>query len=117
MNGLAPYAAFFMRLAVGGVFLRHGITKFQDGIPAVAGFLHGVGVPFASVGAVIIIAVETVGAAVLLLRAPGPPFARWGRKVTGQAVRLTAGLPREGAGFLLDSGGLPSPVSSKEGHV
>jgi len=67
MNQLAPYAAFFMRLAVGAVFLRHGITKFHSGVPAVAGFLHGVGVPFASVGAVIIIAVETVGAACVLL--------------------------------------------------
>jgi len=67
MNGLAPYAAFFMRLAVGGVFLRHGITKFQSGIPAVAAFLHGVHVPFASVFAVILVAVETVGAACVLL--------------------------------------------------
>jgi putative oxidoreductase len=67
MNRLAPYAAFFMRLAVGGVFLRHGITKFHSGVPAVAGFLHGVGVPFASVWAVIIITVETVGAACVLL--------------------------------------------------
>jgi uncharacterized membrane protein YphA (DoxX/SURF4 family) len=56
-----------MRLAVGAVFLRHGITKFHSGVPAVAGFLHGVGVPFSSVGAVIIIAVETVGAACVLL--------------------------------------------------
>ena len=67
MNGLAPYAALIMRLAVGGVFLNHGIAKFQSGVPAVAGFLHGVHVPFASVFAVIIIAVETVGAACVLL--------------------------------------------------
>jgi uncharacterized membrane protein YphA (DoxX/SURF4 family) len=56
-----------MRLAVGGVFLQHGITKFQNGIPAVAGFLHGVHVPFASVFAVILIAVETLGAACVIL--------------------------------------------------
>jgi putative oxidoreductase len=67
MSRLAPYAAFFMRLAVGGVFLQHGITKFHSGVPAVAAFLHGIGVPFASVWAVIIIAVETVGAACVLL--------------------------------------------------
>lgn len=67
MNGLAPYAAFFLRLAVGGVFLRHGLVKFHSGIPAVAGFLHGAGVPFASIWAVVIIAVETVGAACVLL--------------------------------------------------
>lgn len=67
MNRLAPYAAFFMRLAVGGIFLRHGITKFHNGVPALAGFLHSVHIPFASVWAVIIIAVETVGAACVLL--------------------------------------------------
>jgi uncharacterized membrane protein YphA (DoxX/SURF4 family) len=67
MNRLAPYAAFFMRLAVGGVFLRHGVTKFQSGIPAVAGFLHGIGVPFSTVFAVVIIAVETIGATCVLL--------------------------------------------------
>ena len=67
MNRLAPYAAFFMRLAVGGVFLQHGITKFHSGVPAVAGFLHNTGVPFASLFAVVVIAVETVGAACVLL--------------------------------------------------
>ena len=67
MNGLAPYAAFFMRLAVGGVFLHHGLAKFHSGVPAVAAFLHGAGIPFGSIGAVILIAVETVGAACVLL--------------------------------------------------
>ena len=67
MNRLAPYAAFFMRLAVGGIFLRHGITKFHNGIPAFTAFLHSVHVPFASIWAVVIIAVETVGAACVLL--------------------------------------------------
>jgi len=57
MNQLTPYAAFFMRLAVGGVFLQHGLTKFHSGIPAVAGFLHGIGFPFASIWAVILIAI------------------------------------------------------------
>lgn len=67
MNRLAPYAAFVMRLAVGAVFLRHGITKFHNGIPAFAGFLHSEHIPFASIWAVVIIAVETVGAVCVLL--------------------------------------------------
>src|SRR2546427_10332309 len=58
----SPYAAFFMRLAVGFVFFEHGLAKFHNGVPAVAGFLHGIGFPFASFWAVILIAVETVGA-------------------------------------------------------
>jgi putative oxidoreductase len=67
MNRLAPYAAFFMRLAVGGVFLLHGWQKFQNGIPATASFLHGIGFPFATVWAVILIALETIGATCVLL--------------------------------------------------
>ncbi len=72
MNGafvskLSPYAALFMRLAVGGVFLNHGLTKVTNGVPAVAGFLHTLGFPFATIWAVILIAVETAGAACVLL--------------------------------------------------
>jgi putative oxidoreductase len=68
MNRLTPYAAFFMRLAVGGVFLHHGLQKFHMGIPAVAGFLHtSVGLPFASLFAVIVMVVETLGAACVIL--------------------------------------------------
>ncbi|HUL02293.1 MAG TPA: DoxX family protein [Gemmatimonadales bacterium] len=67
MNRLSPYAAFIMRLAVGGVFLRHGIMKYHWGVAGVAGFLHSIPVPFASAVAVYLIAVETVGAACVLL--------------------------------------------------
>jgi putative oxidoreductase len=67
MNRLTPYAAFFMRLAVGGVFLLHGIAKFQRGVPAITTFLHDIGFPFAVVFAVILIAIETVGAACVIL--------------------------------------------------
>src|SRR5438105_14047984 len=67
MNQLTPYAAFFMRLAVGGVFLHHGLMKFHTGIAGVAGVLHNVGVPFATIGAVILIVVETIGAVCVLL--------------------------------------------------
>jgi putative oxidoreductase len=67
MSQLAPYAAFFMRLAVGGVLLVHGVQKFQRGIPATAAFLQDVGFPFASAWAVALIAIETVGAACVLL--------------------------------------------------
>src|SRR3989442_15247316 len=49
MNALTPYAAFFMRLAVGGVFLIHGLSKFHRGIAAVAGFFGSAGSPFPTV--------------------------------------------------------------------
>ncbi len=58
MNALAPYAAFFMRLAVGGVFLSRGLDRVQGGIP------------YFSMGTLLIlvvIAIETVGAVCVLL--------------------------------------------------
>ena len=67
MNALTPYAAFFMRLAVGGVFLLHGIAKFRWGIGGVAGFLSTHHIPFATIFAVILITIETVGAICVLL--------------------------------------------------
>ena len=67
MNALTPYAAFFMRLAVGGVFLIHGIAKFERGIGATAHMLAGIGVPFGTIVAVILITIETVGAVCVLL--------------------------------------------------
>jgi uncharacterized membrane protein YphA (DoxX/SURF4 family) len=67
MNQLAPYAAFFMRLAVGGVFLRHGIGKWHSGVAGVAEFIHSTGIPFATVVALILIVVETIGAACVIL--------------------------------------------------
>src|SRR5437867_12959893 len=67
MNALTPYAAFFMRLAVGGQFLVHGVSKFHRGIPVTTAFLHDIGFPFAVVFAIILIAGETIGAACVVL--------------------------------------------------
>lgn len=95
MSQLAPYAAFFMRLAVGGVFLNHGIDKFQRGVPGIAAFLHAHGVPFASIVAVYLIAVETVGAVCVMI-------GFWTRAwATAMAVNMVAAillvvLPRGG---------------------
>lgn len=67
MNSLTPYAAFFMRLAVGGVFLVHGIAKFERGIGATAHMLANIGFPFATIFAVLLMTIETVGAICILL--------------------------------------------------
>jgi putative oxidoreductase len=67
VNQLTPYAAFFMRLAVGGVFLLHGLAKFERGIGATAQMLAGIGFPFATIFAVILMTIETVGAICVLL--------------------------------------------------
>ncbi|HEV8265340.1 MAG TPA: DoxX family protein [Gemmatimonadales bacterium] len=58
MNRLAPYAAFFMRLAVGGVFLSRGLDRIQSGIPSLS---------FGTLLALVVIAIQTVGAVCVLL--------------------------------------------------
>ena len=58
MNSLAPYAAFFMRLAVGGVFLSRGLDRIQGGIPTLS---------LSALLVLLVIAIETVGAVCVLL--------------------------------------------------
>ncbi len=67
MNRFTPYAAVVLRFAVGAVFLSHGIQKWHTGLAGVGNFLHSLGIPFAPVFAVVVIALETVGAVCLLL--------------------------------------------------
>ncbi|HET7251115.1 MAG TPA: DoxX family protein [Gemmatimonadales bacterium] len=67
MNLWSSYAAVPLRLAVGGVFLHHGIMRLQVGLPGTAAYLHSVGVPFANIFAVILIGVEVVGGALTIL--------------------------------------------------
>ncbi|MBI4420371.1 MAG: DoxX family protein [Gemmatimonadetes bacterium] len=64
---LAPYAAVLLRLAVGGVFLKHGIDKVGMGLAAVSGFFGQLGIPFATLSASVVITVETLGAACVIL--------------------------------------------------
>jgi uncharacterized membrane protein YphA (DoxX/SURF4 family) len=58
MNALAPYAAFFMRLAVGGVFLSRGLDRIQGGIPSLS---------LGTLLVLLVIAIQTVGAVCVLL--------------------------------------------------
>lgn len=67
MNQWSGYAAVPLRLAVGGVFLHHGIMKLQLGLPGTAAYLHSVGVPFANIFAVILIGLEMVGGGLVIL--------------------------------------------------
>ena len=59
---LGPIAALVLRIAVGWVFLRHGIMKVGMGVGGVTGFFHGLGIPFPHVFAIVVIVVETLGA-------------------------------------------------------
>ena len=59
---LGPIAALVLRIAVGWVFLRHGIAKVGMGVAGVTGFFHSLGIPYPHVFAIVVMVVETVGA-------------------------------------------------------
>jgi putative oxidoreductase len=64
---LTAYAAVVLRIGVGWLFLRHGLGKLGMGVAGVAGFFGGLGIPLPHVFAIVVIIVETVGAACVLL--------------------------------------------------
>ncbi len=66
-HSLEPFASLFLRLGVGLVFLHHGLTKYHMGITGVAGFFGHLGIPVPHVAAVIVIAVETIGAGCVVI--------------------------------------------------
>jgi putative oxidoreductase len=59
--GLAPHAHWFLRLALGSVFLYHGLTKF----PVLGGLAEMMGMPVFMVG--LLAALEAAGAVLILL--------------------------------------------------
>jgi len=59
------YAALFLRLAIGIIFIAHGWQKFSVGIPAIAGFFESIGIPGFMAG--LVAAVELVGGLLLVL--------------------------------------------------
>ena len=64
---LSPYASLFLRIGIGWVFLRHGVGKVQGGVEGVSTFFRGAGIPLPAISAVIVMTVETVGAAFVVL--------------------------------------------------
>jgi putative oxidoreductase len=64
-NRTAPYAAFLLRVVLGGLFLAHAALKIFVFTPAgTAGFFQSVGVP--GFLAYIVIAVEVIGGLMLI---------------------------------------------------
>jgi putative oxidoreductase len=65
LRPFAPYAHWLLRLALGSVFLYHGITKF----PALGGLAEMMGMPVFMVG--LLATAETVGAVFILVGGGG----------------------------------------------
>ncbi|MBB3052861.1 putative oxidoreductase [Prauserella isguenensis] len=92
-------AALIGRIAIGVVFLVHGLEKWNAGIDATAQMFEAVGIPLPTVAAIFVIAVEVVGA-LLFIVGFATPLVGVGFAVVGIgatfAVHLDAGLTGEG---------------------
>src|SRR3989344_3484842 len=73
LNKYQGLGLFFVRLAVGIVFLVHGVGKLLNagpiplGLSAFSGFLESLGVPAASFAGLLVALIETVGGLLILL--------------------------------------------------
>ncbi|WP_447790984.1 DoxX family membrane protein [Pseudomonas farris] len=105
-NRTAPYAALALRLALGAMFLAHGLTKLFVFTPAgTAGFFESVGFP--GVLAYPVIAFEVLGGLALLLGV----YARWVAAVAVVQLLLASTVHfGNGWGFSNPSGGWEYPI-------
>jgi putative oxidoreductase len=67
-NRLPQWGATVLRAVVGLMFIAHGAQKlFGEGFGGVAGMMKGLGIPFPTLAAVVLIIVELAGGAALTL--------------------------------------------------
>lgn len=98
---LSEFAPLILRVVTGLVFFMHGSQKLMNGVPGVAGFLGTLGFPAPDAFAVILIAVEVIGGALLMLGL----WTHWVAKVlafVALVAILTAHLQK---GFFVSGGG------------
>lgn len=67
LNRLRPMAPLVLRVVIGGLFIRHGIDKFDAGISMVEGMFEMWGVPAPGITAPLVAIVEIVGGLALVL--------------------------------------------------
>lgn len=105
-NRTAPYAALALRLALGAMFLAHGLTKLFVFTPAgTAGFFESVGFP--GVLAYPVIAFEVLGGLALMLGV----YARWVAAVAVVQLFLASTVHfGNGWGFTNPNGGWEYPI-------
>lgn len=63
----ADCAKLLLRLAVGAVFINHGLMKFKAGMPAIAGFFGKLGIPMPELMAPFISTLELGGGILIVL--------------------------------------------------
>lgn len=77
MKALAPYAHWFLRIALASVFLYHGITKF----PNLQSMAEGMGMPVFVVG--LLAAMEVAAGVLIMVGGAGP---EWATRAAGAII-------------------------------
>jgi putative oxidoreductase len=66
-SGLRSWGNTLLRIVVGVVFVMHGWLKLSQGFHNVGGFLGSLGIPYPTVAAVVVTALELLGGVALIL--------------------------------------------------
>jgi putative oxidoreductase len=106
LNRLRPMAPLVLRVIIGGLFVWHGIDKFNAGIGMVEGMFEMWGVPLPGITAPLVAVVEIVGGLALIVGLMTRPVAGVLSIVMFGAlvfVKLDMGLiPMDAAGAEVD---------------
>lgn len=97
----APLASLFLRVVVGVIFLVHGWQKLQGGVPGVAGMLASLGFPAPEFFAVLLIAAEVIGGALLIIGL----LTHWAAKILSFVALVALVTVHIDKGFFVGSGG------------
>ncbi|HEX5774529.1 MAG TPA: DoxX family protein [Candidatus Paceibacterota bacterium] len=96
-----PYASLALRLAAGLIFVMHGWQKLERGTAQTAAFLGFLGFPAPAVFAVILIAIEIGGGALLILGL----YTHWVAKLLALVALIAFVTVHASKGFFVGDGG------------
>lgn len=97
----APLASLLLRVVVGVIFLVHGWQKLQGGVPGTAGFLATLGFPAPEFFAVLLIAAEVIGGALLIIGL----YTHWAAKILSIVALVALVTVHLSKGFAVTTGG------------
>ena len=100
-DGLKDNGIALLRVAIGGVFVAHGIQKLAVfGISGLAGFLGQLGVPFPTLSAIAVTGAELLGGLALVAGL----FTRWAALPLAFSMVVAAVTVHLKGGFFLPNG-------------
>jgi putative oxidoreductase len=100
-DGLKDNGIALLRVAIGGVFVAHGIQKLAVfGISGLAGFLGQLGVPFPTLSAIAVTGAELLGGLALVAGL----FTRWAALPIAFSMLVAAVTVHLKGGFFLPNG-------------